>query len=84
LLLLADQLKYWGLDAVLVSVEKIDSMDNAGAAALLEMLQRLRETGMLSHLAVGPKAIFILLAAKETGMCGPLVSSVPHWTDIPW
>jgi hypothetical protein len=82
LLLLADQLAQWGLDGVLVSVEKVDSIDSAGAVAVIDMLQRFRDLGLMSHVAVGPKAISCLPAAANAGKCGRLPSSAPCWMDI--
>jgi ABC-type transporter Mla MlaB component len=81
LLLLADQLIQWGLDGVLVSIEKVDRIDSAGSVAIIEMLQRFRDHGLASHLAIGPMGMSALLAAARSGACAPLRSSVRHWMD---
>jgi ABC-type transporter Mla MlaB component len=82
-LMLADRLMRWGLDGILVSVEKVDSIDTAGAVALLDMMTHLRSSGTPTHLAVGPKGLCALLAAGDAGRCGPLRCSVNYWMDVP-
>jgi anti-anti-sigma regulatory factor len=78
---LVDRLVEWGLDDILVSVEKADSVDSSGASSLIEMLGRLRRSGLRAHLAVGSKGLRALLAAARVGGA-PLRSSVHHWMDI--
>jgi ABC-type transporter Mla MlaB component len=82
LLLLKDQLIARGLGSILVSVERVGSIDSAGAVAVIDMLRRLREGGLVSHLAVGPKGMSTLLAAVKAGRCSRLSSSVRYWMDV--
>jgi hypothetical protein len=55
LLSLAADLMDLGFDDFVVSVEKMNTMDTEGAAALIEMLQIFADNGSEAHLTLSPR-----------------------------
>ncbi len=55
LLSLAADLMELGFDYFVVSVEKVNTMDVEGAAALIEMLRSLSDNGSEAHLTFSPR-----------------------------
>jgi anti-anti-sigma regulatory factor len=83
LLMLADRLVQWGIDDVLVSLDMAESVDSAGAEAVLTMLEFLRGAGVAAHLVVSRPAIGCLRAASKAGPGAPLACLVNRWMSVP-